>query len=44
MDQGSKTEIMYPDLHKGLNLKLEDLTAYDSPLLGFVGKVVVPRG
>ena len=31
VDQGSGAEIMYPDLYKGLNLKLEDLTAYDSP-------------
>ena len=35
MDQGNGAEIMYPDLYKGLNLRLEDLTAYDSPLLGF---------
>ena len=35
---------MYPDLYKGLNLKLEDLTAYDSPLVSFNGKVVIPRG
>ena len=35
---------MYPDLYKGLNLKLEDLTGYDSPLLGFDGKFVVPEG
>ena len=34
---------MYLDLYKGLNLKLEDLTGYDSPLLGFDGKVVIPR-
>ena len=34
---------MYPDLYKGLNLKPEDLTAYDSPLLGFDEKVVVPK-
>ena len=31
VDLGSGEEIMYPDLYKGLNLKLEDLTAYDSP-------------
>ena len=31
VDQGSGAKIMYPDLYKGLNLKLEDLTAYDSP-------------
>ena len=35
---------MYPDLYKRLNLKPEDLIAYDSPLLGFDGKVVLPRG
>ena len=29
MDQGSGTEIMYLDLYKGLNLRLEDLIAYD---------------
>ena len=35
---------MYPDLYKGLNLKPEDLTTYDSPLVSFDGKVVIPRG
>ena len=35
---------MYPDLYKGLNLKPEDLTAYDSPLVSFEGKTVTPRG
>ena len=44
VDQGSGAEIMYPDLYKGLNLKPEDLTAYDSPLVSFNGKVVIPRG
>ena len=41
VDQGSRVEIMYLDLYKGLNLKSEDLTGYDSPLLGFNGKVVI---
>ena len=31
VDQGSTVEIIYPDLYKGLNLRSEDLTAYDSP-------------
>ena len=44
MDQGSCVEVMYPDLYKGLNLKPEDLTAYDSPLAGFDGKLVAPKG
>ena len=44
VDQGSETEIIYLDLYKELNLKPEYLTSYDSPLLGFDGKVVIPRG
>ena len=44
VDQGSAIEIMYPDLYKGLNLKHEDLTAYDSPLVSFEGKTIIPRG
>ena len=35
---------MYLDLYKRLNLKPEDLTAYDSPLISFEGKAVTPRG
>ena len=31
-------------MYQGLNLKLEDLTTYDSPLVSFDGKVVIPRG
>ena len=44
VDQGSGVEIMYPDLYKRLNLKHDDLTSYDSPLVSFDGKVVIPRG
>ena len=44
VDQGSVVEIMYADLYKGLNLKSEDLTAYDSPLVSFEGKTVIPKG
>ena len=44
VDQGSEAEIIYPDLYKGLNLKLKDLKSYDSPLLGFDGKVVFLKG
>ncbi|XP_023890088.1 uncharacterized protein LOC112002162 [Quercus suber] len=43
VDQGSSVEIMYPDLHKGLNLRLEDLTTYNLPLVSFDGKVVIPK-
>ena len=44
IDQGSVVEIMYPDLYKGLNLKPEALTAYESPLVSFEGKIVIPKG
>ena len=44
VDQDSGVEIIYPDLYKGLNLKAEDLTAYDSPLVSFDRNVVIPRG
>ncbi|XP_030936451.1 uncharacterized protein LOC115961649 [Quercus lobata] len=44
VDQGSAVEVMYPNLYKGLNLKPEDLTAYDSPLVSFEGKTVTPKG
>ena len=40
VDQGSGVEIMY----QGLNLRLKDLDKYDSPLMGFDGKMVVPQG
>ena len=43
VDQGSGAEIMYPDLYKGLNLKPEDLTTYDSPLVSFDREVVIPK-
>ena len=44
VDQGSTAEIMYPDLYKGLGLKPEDLMTYNSPLVSFEGKMVVPKG
>ena len=44
VDQGSCVEIMYPDLYRGLNLKLEDLTTYDLPLVSFDGKLVTLKG
>ncbi|XP_030964485.1 uncharacterized protein LOC115985713 [Quercus lobata] len=44
VDQGSTVEVMYPDLYKGLGLKPEDLTTYNSPLISFKGKTVIPKG
>ena len=35
---------MYPDLYNGLNLKSEDLMTYESPLVSFEGKTVIPKG
>ena len=44
VDGGSGAEIMYPDLYKGLGLKPEDLTPYNSPLMSFYGKLVILKG
>ena len=44
IDQGNAVEIMYPGLYKGLGLKPENLIAYNSPLVSFEGKMVVPKG
>ena len=43
VDGGSATEIMYPNLYKGLKLKPEDLLPYGSPLMSFDGKLVIPK-
>ena len=42
VDQGSGAEIMYIDLYRGLNLKLGDLCKYDSLLVRFDGRTLVP--
>jgi len=42
IDQGSGADVMYPNLFKGLGLKNEDLSKYDTPLVEFDGKVVIP--
>ena len=44
VDQGRAVEIMYLDLFKGLNLRTEDLTPYNSPLVSFEGNVIIPKG
>nr|XP_023872137.1 uncharacterized protein LOC111984753 [Quercus suber] len=44
VDQGSTATIMYPDLYKRLNLKPDDLAPYDSLLVSFEGRVVIPKG
>ena len=35
---------MYPNLFNGLGLKDKDLSKYDTPQVGFDGKVVIPQG
>lgn len=35
---------MYPDLFRGLGLKSEDLFKYDTPLVGFDGRMVISEG
>ena len=44
VDQGSGAEVMYLDLFRGLGLKSEDLSKYDTPLVRFDGRMVVPKG
>ena len=44
VDKGSAVKIMYPNLYNGLNLKPEDLTTYESPLVSFEEKTVIPKG
>ena len=44
VDQGNAAEIMYPDLYKGLSLRVENLMPYSSPLVSFEGKVIIPKG
>ena len=44
VDGGSAAEVMYTDLYKGLNLKLEDLRPYSFPLMSFDRKLVIPKG
>ena len=44
IDQGSAVDIMYPDLYKGLGLKPENLAAYNSSLVSFEGRMVIPKG
>ena len=44
VDQGNAAEIMYPDLYRGLNLGVEDLTPYSSPSVSFEGTVIIQKG
>ena len=43
VDQESRADLMYPDLFKGLRMKNEDLSTYNTPLVGFDGQVMIPN-
>ena len=44
IDQGSRADVMYPNLFKGFGLKKENLSKYDTPLVRFDDRVVIPQG
>ena len=44
IEQGSRAEIMYPNLFKDLGHKPEDLSKYDVPLIGFEWKDQCSKG
>ncbi|XP_075669902.1 uncharacterized protein LOC142639637 [Castanea sativa] len=44
VDQGSGAKVMYLGLFKGLGPKNEDLSRYDTPLVGFNGRMVILKG
>ena len=44
IDQGSRADVMYPDLFEGFGLKNSDLVKYDMPLVSFDGRVMIPEG
>ena len=44
IDQGSGAEVMYPDLFSGVGLNNEDLSKYDTPIIGFNRRMVILEG
>ena len=44
VDQGSGAKVIYLDLFIRLRLKAGDLSKYDTPLVGFNGKMVILEG
>lgn len=42
--KGNESNIMYPDLYKGLSLRDENLTKYDTLLVGFDEKMAMLAG
>ena len=43
IDHGSGADVMYPDLFKGLGLKNQDLAKYNSLLVSFDRRVMIPQ-
>nr|XP_023898725.1 uncharacterized protein LOC112010608 [Quercus suber] len=44
IDQGSRVDVMYSDIFKRLGLKKQDLSKYNTTLIRFDGRVVIPEG
>ena len=44
IDQGNGAEVMYLDQFRGIGLKNNDLSKYDTPLVGFDGWMVILEG
>ncbi|XP_065622529.1 uncharacterized protein LOC136064553 [Quercus suber] len=44
IDQRNGADVMYSNLFKGLRLEKQDLSQYNTPLVGFDGRVVIPEG
>ena len=44
IDQGSGVDVMYLDLFEGFGLKNQDLTKYDTSLVSFDEREVIPEG
>ena len=43
-DQGSRADVIFLELFKGLGKKSQDLIKYDMLLVSFDGRVVIPEG
>ena len=42
IDQGSGTNVMYPDLYRGFGMKKEDLSKYDTRVVILEGQILLP--
>ena len=44
IDQGGRVDVMYPNLFKRLGFENQDLAKYESSLVSFDRRVVIPQG